>query len=198
VYVGSGQGFGFFTTTGGAKLAPSLRVFREPAGLDDGAPPAVRQQMQMFSAVGMPAEPERSRLMLVAGSTRIYGVPLSDGVVCAFVLPAPGVDCVPELMHGAAPVVDSRQDVWGLLGNAAVRVDVLVAGRSLHATVGRNAFYLRLPRGVVAPTSVIVRDRDGARHIYTIRRCRSDTTDLKGTALDSIASPLAPPLAPGC
>ena len=47
--------------------------------------------------------------------------------------------------------------------------------------------YLRLPRNVLAPTQIVVLERDGVLHIYDVRRCSvADVNPLSGL------SPLGP------
>jgi hypothetical protein len=58
----------------------------------------------------------------------------------------------------------------------------------VRAATGRNAFYLRLPPPVRAPTEIVVHERSGLRHVYEIERCRiGRVTPLTG------GGPLGPP-----
>lgn len=142
-----------------------------------------------MALAGFGGDPHGSRLLLVHDGVRIYGLPWRHGEVCVFILPDLQMHCWGVLQHGATPFGEPRRDVWGLLGNAARRVDVTFAGGTLRATIGANVFYLRLPRHVVAPQRIVVTDRD-ALHIYTVRRCRIDAGDLP---FIPAYNPLAPP-----
>jgi hypothetical protein len=169
----------YISTIGGRtpQLAVRLRAFHRPrAPFRDLLPAELQQQVQLMARAGFGGDPRRSRLLLARAGVRIYGVPGPHGLVCAFVLPELRMECWQTLQHGATPVVDAHRDVWGLVGNAVRRVDVTFAARTLRAAVGTNAFYLRLPRHVVAPNTIIVTDRDGARHVYTVVRCRIDAS----------------------
>lgn len=64
---------------------------------------------------------------------------------------------------------------------------------TVQATVGANAFYLRLPPHVVVPERIVVSDRGGARHVYTIVRCHLATSDRP---FIPVFNPLTPPLPP--
>jgi hypothetical protein len=77
--------------------------------------------------------------------------------------------------------------VWGIVDDDAVSVDVTVGRRILRATLGRNAFFRQLPPGTVIPTQIVVRERNRARHIFDVKRCR--LTDF---------TPLQAPLGPPC
>jgi hypothetical protein len=199
VYIAAG-GTGFITeyvTTVGARqpqLAGRLRVFRRPrAPFRDLLPPELQQQLEFMAQAGFGGNPRGSRLMLVRDGVRIYGLPASHGQVCVFVLPDLQMQCWSALQHGATPVVDARRDVWGLVGDTAQRVDVGFAAGTLRAAVGTNAFYLRLPRHVVAPQRIVVTDRDGARHVYTVKRCRVGEGDAP---FIPAYNPLTPPPSP--
>jgi len=192
----SGVGVDFFSTStswGATKthrsLARSLGVFARPARPSDVLPPVARAA---FSAPGSPVAPEpaRGRRLLARGSASIYAEPTRQGSVCYFLVGGgggSGGSCVSELLDGALPQVTAGR-VWGLTDNGAIAVDVrLPASGWLHASLGRNAFYLRLPHRVLAPTQIVVRERNGARHIYDVRRCRvTDLSPLSGM------SPLSP------
>jgi len=126
----------YVTTTGSRQpqLADRLRVFRRPrAPFRDLLPAELQQQVQLIAQVGFGSDPRGSRLMLVRGGVRIYGLPGPFGEACVFVLPEVQMQCWSTLEHGAAPVVDARRDVWGLLGNAARRLDVMVAAGTFRA-----------------------------------------------------------------
>jgi hypothetical protein len=177
-----------------AGLTGALRVFRRPRSpFRDLLPADVQQQVAFMAQAGFVADPRRSRLLLAQAGVRIYGIPASHGQACAFLLPEIQMQCWSTLRHGATPVVDARLDVWGLLGDAARRVDVIFAAGTMRATVGANAFYLRLPAHVVVPERIVVRDRDGARHVYTIVRCHLETGDRP---FIPVFNPLTPPLPP--
>jgi hypothetical protein len=62
--------------------------------------------------------------------------------------------------------------VWGVVDDGATRVDVTIGTRTLHALLARNAFFLALPHGTVVPSRIVVRERDGARHVYVVKRLR--------------------------
>ena len=198
VYVGNGLigGQGFlveFTTSWGSRqprLPTQLSAFRRPRAIQDLLPEPLLQQAQFFAITGLGLAPRRSRLLLAHGTLRIYGIPAAHGEVCAFVVPALSTDCTAALTHGASPKVEPGFAVWGLAGDRAARVDVRFATGTLRAALGTNAFYLRMPRGEVAPKSIVVTDNDGARHVYTVERCHLADFDDK-LALPS--GPLDPP-----
>jgi hypothetical protein len=199
VYVDQGSGGGFFvefTTTWGArqlKLPAQLRAFRRARGIQDLLPAPLLQRAQFFAVTGLGLEPRHSRLLLADGRIRIYGIPTRRGQLCAFVVPTESTDCTAVLLHGAWPKVEPRLVVWGVVDDRATRVDLRFATGTLRAALGTNAFYLGMPRGEVAPRSIVVTDRGGARHVYTIERCHvADFGDQ--VALPS--GPLDPP--PGC
>lgn len=189
VAIGTGPNAGvdfFFSWSkgsGGATLARSLRAFRRPAARPLAAPGTIA-----FPATPtFTPEPSRAQLLLSSGSAQIVGYPTRQGDVCYVLVRASG-SCSPTLGDGAIPMVD-RGQVWGLIDDDAVAVDVLVPVLGiLHAAIGRNAFYLRLPNPVRAPSEIVVLERDGVRHIYTIKVCHvSQNTPLAGK------SPLPPP-----
>jgi hypothetical protein len=116
-------------------------------------------------------EPNRGRRLFAAHGAAIYAEPTKQRGVCYFLFPNGSGSCVNELMHGALPGVTSGQ-VWGLIDNGAKAVDVRVPLLGvLHAAFGTNAFYLRLPKHVLAPTRIVVRERNGDRHIFDVKRC---------------------------
>lgn len=75
-----------------------------------------------------------------------------------------------ESFARSTPQVQPRDAVWGVVDDGAVRVDVTFARRVLHATLGRNAFYLAVPRAAVVPSRIVVLERDGVRHVYVVKR----------------------------
>ena len=186
----SGVDFEFSWSKGSHKhgsLARSLAVFaRLPRAID--SLPA--REQHVFAMPGSPITPlpAKSRLLLTAGGASIYAEPTKQGSVCYFLVPLGNGSCVSSLLHGALPQVTAGQ-VWGLMNNAAAAVSVRVPTSGwLHAKLGRNAFYLLLPHNVLAPTEIVVRERSGARHVYTIKRCHiGPISPLTG------AAPLSPP-----
>ena len=177
-----------WTGAGPGNLAAQMGVFRRPARFSDMLPPYLRQFATFMGPLR--AEPQRSRLLLAHGGIRMYAYPTKEGNVC-YLVGFGGGSCAPALMHGALPTVEPRRDVFGLLDDKATRVDVSFANVTLRAAVGRNAFYLQLPRGTVVPRSITVTDRDGSRHLYVIERCSP-----QGLLKSLPGGPLAPP--PGC
>jgi hypothetical protein len=167
-------------------LARSLRVFSALPGAADLLPARLRRAFP--AAPGTTPEPSRSRRLLAAGGRTIFAYPTRRGGVCYFLLPLGGGGCTDVLLDGALPQVEPGL-VWGLIDDGAVRVDVRISrSRVLEAHRGRNAFLLELPKPTLVPSEIVVHERSGVRHVYTIRRCRS-LTPLTG------ANPLAPP---GC
>jgi hypothetical protein len=147
----------------------------------DVVPPEA-QQLARFAG----GDVARSRLLLAAGGVRVYAFPADRGRLC-IVRVRLGGSCISALIHGVYPQVEPRRDVWGIVDDGAASVDVTVGRRTLRAHLGRNAFFLRLPARAVVPTRIVVRERDGARHVFTVRRC---------TPRD--VSPLSSPLGPPC
>jgi hypothetical protein len=138
-------------------------------------------------APGFTPEPERSRLLISGPTLRLYAFPTKQGQVCYQLLPDGDGACLPALLNGAWPEVRPRVDVWGLVDDGATRVEVEFRRGSEPASLGRNAFYLRLPEGVVAPRAVVVSERSGVRHRFVFERCRvSDIGPL------TAAAPLGP------
>jgi hypothetical protein len=159
-----------------------LGVFRRPRTPADEAP----QRLRIFAQfVG--GRLNQSRLLLAADTMQIYAFPADGGKVCFMRLPFGGGSCIASLVDGAYPQVDARQDVWGIVDDAATGVDVHIGKRVLHPNIGRNAFYAKLPAHVVVPTRIVVHDRDGSSHIFDAERC--STADI---------SPLSAPLGPSC
>lgn len=162
---------------GRGPVAGTLAVFRSSPRPSDMIPASeLRPPTPRFT-------PRRdlSRLLVDRAQLRLYAYPTRQGEVCYLVVPGGEGSCLQSLLDGAWPQVRSRRDVWGLVDDAAIGVDVQIRNRVFQAALGRNAFYLPLPTGVVAPTQIVVRDRDGARHRYVIRRCRLDRiTPLTG------------------
>jgi hypothetical protein len=146
----------------------SLGVFRRPRRMQDVAPPFA-QTLARYTGGKL----AQSRLLLVSGRTRIYAFPTEKRGICFVRTPPGGSSCVMSLVHGAYPQVDPRRDVWGILDDGAVRVDVTVGRRVLRAHLGRNAFFLALPFGTVVPSRIVVHERDRVRHVYEIERCTS-------------------------
>jgi hypothetical protein len=144
-----------------------LGVFTAQRSIKDLLPGRLQDQVAGFRAYFSELEPNRSRLLLVHGRVRIYIVPTRGGAACFFLEPAGVGSCASSLLHGAWPYVDANREVWGLVGDEAVRV--LVDRRP--AVLGRNAFYLPLRRNEEAPHRLVVVDRGGARHVYTFQLC---------------------------
>jgi len=168
---GANADFAFFWQVGEkhASLARSLAVFQKPRRPEDLLP--ADEQHGFGSSPGFTPEPSRARLLIAVGSARVDAYPTKQGDVCYFLGPLGGGSCVPGLLDGALPQV-TRGQVWGLIDNGAEAVDVRVpASGWLHAAIGRNAFYLRLPGTILAPSEIVVRERSGIRHFYSIRRC---------------------------
>jgi hypothetical protein len=149
----------FFAPTGSSPLASRLHVFRTPRSMRDLLPRTLLDQAMNWSLDGILQRPDRSRRLV----SNLYGIPESNGDVCFFFPDTRGY-CRASLLHGAYPFVDARFGVvYGLLSDKAVRVEV--DGR--RARIGRNAFYVRASR----VRTVVVTDRDGARHVYTFYPC---------------------------
>lgn len=169
VYVGpSNRGVDSYEYTWGAG-APhpvSLGVFARPRRRQDAAPPMVRTFARL-----MRGDLAQSRLLLASGMERIYAFPAQRHQICFMRTPRGGGSCVRSLVHGAYPRVDPHRDVWGLVDDDAVSVDVTVAHRVLHAQLGQNAFFMRLPAHAAVPTRIVVRERNRTRHIFDIERC---------------------------
>jgi hypothetical protein len=174
----------FFYSTSGQKqsLAQSLGVFKEPAQPGDA-----RYSDASSSSPMITPERNRTRVLIAVGSARVVAYPTKEGLVCYFLEPFGSGGCAPTLFHGALPQV-SRGLVWGLLDDGATAVDVRLPSNGwLPAATGRNAFYLRLPTNVAAPSQIVVRERSGLRHVFAIKRCHSGQIGpLPG------ASPLSP------
>jgi hypothetical protein len=194
VYVDTGSGYEvvLWSTTSGPEPRLQLGAFRRPRAIWDLLPEPLQEEAHLMALSWLGLEPQRSRLLLVRGTVRIYGIPTASREVCAFVLEPHSLNCPARPMHGATPKVEPRVAVWGIVSDRASRVDVRFHTRTAHAVVGNNAFYLRMPRGEVAPRSIVVTDSDGARHVYTIERCH--VADFDQLVLPS--GPLDPP--PGC
>lgn len=193
VVVGNGaqysSGYDFFwnKSVKSASLARSLAVFARLPTPGDSLPASLRHA---FANPGAPITPlpDKARRLVATGGASIYAEPTKQGSVCVFLVPLGSGSCVNALLHGALPQVTAGQ-VWGLMDNTAVAVSVRAPSSGwLRARLGRNAFYLRLPQHVLAPTEIVVRERSGARHVYTIKRCRiAPISPLTG------APPLGPP-----
>jgi hypothetical protein len=196
VFVESGNGtvsFGWDSAgdEGAKRLVDTLAVFAQPRALRDVLPGMVQQLTRLMSQPGFELEAQRARLLVASGEHRVYGVPMRNGSVCIFRETWGGTSCVPSLLHGAYPQVEpgrrwQRGSVWGLADNGAASVRVHLAAGWLAAKLGRNGFYLELPRGVVAPSRIVVRERAGVRHVYDLERCRVDA------ALLPFGGPLGP------
>jgi hypothetical protein len=168
---------------GAGRLADTLTVFRQQGALQDLLPSTLQQLTQLMSVPGYELEGSRARLLVTSGAQRVYGVPMRNGSVCLFRETWGGLTCTPSLLHGAYPQVEParrsrRGYVWGLADNGAASVRVHLATGWLTAKLGRNGFYLDLPRGAVAPSRIVVREQTGARHLYDVKRCRPDLTFL--------------------
>jgi len=153
---------------GRTPLAARLAVFRSPARPSDAIPPALEAlPMPQFTP-----EHGRSRLLLARPALQIYAYPTKEGAVCYVLEPRGEGSCLPFLIDGAFPQVRPWQDVWGLVDDGAVRVDVRVGAEWRPAELGRNAFYLPLPTHVAAPAQILVHERTGPDHRYLIKPCR--------------------------
>ena len=163
----------YFSWEAGGKqpsLARSLKVFSQFPRPGDSLPAFERLVFSLLGSANGP-EPDRARRLLAAGGISIYAEPTKQGSVCYFLTPTGGGSCAPALRHGALPHVTGGQ-VWGLMDDGATAVDNRVPRSGwLHATTGRNAFYLRLPGTILAPSEIVVRERSGIRHFYRIKRC---------------------------
>jgi len=171
-----------FAWSAGSGPPPSLGVFTRPRTLADVVP----AEAQMLARVSG-GRLDRARLLLQAGTTRIYAFPADNKQLCFVRTPGGGGNCIGSLLDGAYPEIQPRSDVWGIVDDGAVRVDVAVAHRVLRAKLGRNAFFLALPAGAVVPSRIVVHERDRTRHVYDVKRCSVDHV-----------SPLSSPLGPPC
>lgn len=160
-------------------LASKLRVFHRRSELWDVLPRSLYPPSADWSY-----EPAKSRLLLTNGRIRLYGIPERVGGVCFYIHDAYRGYCVGELRHGAYPFVEARTgEAFGLLGNRAV--GVTVDGKK--AQVGSNAFYIRASH----VRTVVVTDRDNARHVYTFEPCGViDDNDFVGLRI--VDDPLYP------
>ena len=174
------------------RLDRKLGVFRRAASLRDVLPSELQQIMSQFARVGEPLhfEPARARLLVRGDDESVFGLPTRKGSVCLFRAPLGFGPCVDTLEHGSHVEVNASTDarglVWGLTSDRTVSVQVRLASRWLRAHLGRNGFVLRLPGGVVMPREVLVRDRDGARHVYVMKRC-------KPAVFYPVTTPIGPP-----
>jgi hypothetical protein len=158
-----------------------LAVFRRPRTPADEAP----QRLRMFGQL-VGGRLNQSRLLVVADTMQIYAFPADGGKVCFMRLPFGGGSCIGSLVDGVYPQVDARQDVWGIVDDAATRVDIHIGKRVLHPNIGRNAFYANLPAHVVAPTRIVVHEHNGSSHVFDVERCSAGD-------MSPLAAPLAPP-----
>jgi hypothetical protein len=178
---GSATVFAFeFAGEDGPRLDSTLAVFSRPTRPADLLPRSVLfvASLPTFVPAFAPV-PQRGRLLLARGDARLYAYPTRRGNVCYFLEPAGIGSCALALVDGAMPHVEAGSDgvrgvVWGLVDDSAVAVDVRAGHRVIRAALGENAFYLRLPQRVVAPTSLTVRERTGVRHLFVFQRCRFD------------------------
>lgn len=171
-----------WTWRAGTSSPLALGVFKRPRTLADVTPARARLFAQFTGG-----QLDDSRLLIRAGTTEVYAFPADRKQVCVMRLPEGGGSCLQSLIDGAYPQVEPRKDVWGIVDDDAVRVDVDVARHVLHAKLGRNAFYLALPDGTVVPTRIVVHERNRARHVFDVERCRLNDV-----------SPLQAPLGPPC
>jgi hypothetical protein len=146
---------------------PHLAVFSRRATAADRLPSEVR----VFFRTVHGSTP---RLLVASGAARVYAFRNARHQVCVVRTPLGEGQCVADLAHGAFPDVESRKAVFGIVDDGAVRVDVTVRGRTRRAVLGRNGFLLAL-RGAAAPTRIIVHERNGERHVFTIERCTTPT-----------------------
>jgi hypothetical protein len=159
------------------RLADTLAVFAQGGAPRDLLPPSLQRLANLMSEPGYELESAGARLLVVSGEHRLYGVPMRNGSVCIFRETRAGTNCVPSLLHGAYAQIEPgwrsrRGYVWGLADNEADSVRVQLSTGWLAAKLGRNGFYLELPRGAVAPRRIVVRERTGVRHVYDVKRCR--------------------------
>jgi len=169
VHPGTARGVDYEYTWGSkAGAIPHLGVFDRPRRARDVLPRVARTFVRFAHA-----DVRASRLLLSTGSTRIYAVPKDRGAqLCVLREPSGGGTCVGSFAHDAYPQVQPRDAVWGVVDDGAVQVDVTIAHDVVHARLGRNAFFLALPHGAVAPSRIVVRERDGTRHVYVVKRLR--------------------------
>jgi hypothetical protein len=182
VYLGfHGPVYVYYFDTRRPSLASTLQVFHVRRGIRDLLPHTLIEDLDYDT----PYELNRSRLLLVHRSTRLYAIPMTTGGLCFYDQIRVGY-CVIRLLHGAAyPFVDPRTGrVFGLLSDEAVRVDVRFADGIRRATIGRNAFLA----GGSQPRAVTVTERNGRRHIYTFEPCWV----VYSTEILPIARPLDP------
>ena len=166
---GTSSGVDYQYTWGpGAGPIPHLAVFDRRRRATDALPRPARA-FARFSQ----GDVAHARRLLNAGGASIYAWPAKSGSeLCVAREPRGGATCVRSFAHGAYPQVEPRLNVWGVVDDDAVQVDVTVGRGVLHATLGQNAFFLALPHGAVLPSRIVVSERDGARHIYVIKRLR--------------------------
>lgn len=157
-----------YTWGSGAGAIPHLSVFDRPRRAGDALPKLARTFARLSGG-----NTAQARRLLHAGGSSIYAWPAKHGSqLCVEREPHGGGTCVSSFAHDAYPQVQPREAVWGIVDDEAVRVDVTVGLGVLHATLGRNAFFLALPRGAVVPSRIVVRERGGGRHVYVIKRLR--------------------------
>jgi hypothetical protein len=175
--------FSWSRVSGRKPLARSLGAFRHAAHHAFVA----TEPITFPATPAFTPEPARTQLLLSSGTARVLAYPTKQGDVCYFLENVSG-SCSQTFGDGALPMVN-RSQVWGLIDDDAVAVDILVpAAGLLHAAIGRNAFYLRLPKPVQAPSKIVVLERDGVRHVYTIKACQ-----IRRNAPLAAPSPLPPP-----
>lgn len=108
----------------------------------------------------------------------MYGVVSGDGSICFGFQPrtSGGTGCVEHVGARGAIGVDrgdslNRANAYGIVDNAVSAVRVR-AGRQLYdAFLGRNAFYLKLPLGVVWPRQIEFRTRSGEKILESVPDC---------------------------
>jgi hypothetical protein len=181
VYVGNGRGHEVTTyeySWGGGSAMPALRALKRPRRIGDLLPQPLVQLARLEGG-----DPSRSRRLLTAGGHSIYAFPGSRRQICFAFAPRGNSMCTPTLLDGALPQIRPGQDVWGIVDDGAVRVDVTAANRTQRAALGENAFYLAL---TAIPTRIVVLERNGDRHVFDVKRCTASF------------SPLRAPLSPSC
>jgi hypothetical protein len=159
-----------WTSHSGSDHLSRLRVFAAKRRSADVLPGPLATAFG--SDPGVTPLPAHSRLLVAGDAKQVFAYPTKQGGICYFLWPQRNGACTETWDGGALPHVE-RGFVWGIVDNATTRVDVrLPASGWLHARLGRNGFILGLPDDIRAPTQIVVRERSGANHVYTIKRCR--------------------------
>jgi hypothetical protein len=177
VYVGVHGGVDYEYSWGGNTAPlPKLAVLRRRRTMVDLLP----RPAQMFARFTH-GRADRSHLLIAVGGQQVFAFPGAHGQLCLMRAPRGGGSCLTSLLDGAYPQVEAGRDVWGIVDDGAVRVDVTAARRIVRAKLGHNAFFLALK---AIPTRIVVHERNRDEHVYTVKRCKVDVSPLP--------SPLAP------